>query len=412
VPTTSTREDGVLAAYWPDPYRWLPPAVLGAVEAGAEQADRTGTLNQAGLRALVGAGYPGLPVPPDFSGRGATLAECCAVQAALAARDPALAIATNMHLFSVGIMVEQWRRHGDVSWFLLEAVASQNRLVASAFAEPHLGGTVLRSSFRAVPEPGGHRFSGSKAPCSLAAVADLVCFQLETTGGELLVALLPMDAPGIGTTRSWDALGMRGSGSDTVSFDDCLVPEELVFHRSRPGTADDEAIAAGVLWFCLTTTATYLGAFDRVLTEAAALLGRTRVHHLDARRADLPSTHQVVGDVLSEVLTVQAACLGIADRMAGGARPEDLLPHGIALKQRCADAVTAGVGRVGECIGAQSFSRRTPFERLWRDVQAARFHPPTPAAARQYLGRTGLGLPAGLDLDEAAPSLLREVAEA
>ncbi|MGY1634620.1 acyl-CoA dehydrogenase family protein [Geodermatophilus sp. SYSU D01186] len=410
--TTPPRTDGVLAAYWPEAYRWLPAAVLDEVEAGAERADRTGTPNEAGLRALVADGYPGLPVPREFSGRGATLAECCAVQAALAGRDPALAIATNMHLFSVGMMVEHWQRRRDVSWFLLEAVAAQDRLVASAFAEPHLGGNVLGSSFRASPATGGLRFSGFKAPCSLATVADLVCFQLETTDGELLVALLPMDAPGISVTRSWDALGMRGSGSDTVAFTDCLVPDELVFHRSRPGDADDDAIAAGVIWFCLTTTATYLGAFDRLLTEAGALLGRTRVHHLGTRRADLPSTHQVVGDVLTEVLTVQAACLGIAARLADGAAPEGLLPHAVALKQRCADAVTAGVGRLGECIGGLSFSRRTPFERLWRDVQAARFHPPTAAAARQYLGRTGLGLPADLALDEAAPALHRAVAGA
>ncbi|HEY0484913.1 MAG TPA: acyl-CoA dehydrogenase family protein [Mycobacteriales bacterium] len=408
--TTTARKDGVLTAYWPDPYRWLPAATLDAVEAGAEEADRAGRLNTEGLRALVAAGYPGMPVPADFSGRGASLAECCAVQAALAERDPALAIATNMHLFSVGIMVEQWNRRRDSSWFLLEAVASQNRLVASAFAEPNLGGNVLRSSFRGAAEPGGYRFTGSKTPCSLATVADLVCFQLETTDGELLVALLPMDAEGVSTALSWDALGMRGSGSDTVRFTDCLVPDELVFHRSRPGTADDEAVAAGVVWFCLTTTATYLGVFGRALAEATALLGRTRVHHLDARRADLPSTHQTVGDVLTEMLTVQAACLGLAGRMGEGGAPDALLPHAVAVKQRCADAVTAAVGRLAECVGGMAFSRRTPYERLWRDAQAARFHPPTPAAARQYLGRSGLGLPTGLDLDEVAPALRREVA--
>jgi hypothetical protein len=38
--------------------------------------------------------------------------------------------------------------------------------------------------------------------------------------------------------------------------------------------------------------------------------------------------------------------------------------------------------------------------RLWRDVQAVRFHPPTRLVGRQIIGRWALGLPLSLDPDE------------
>ncbi len=74
-----------------------------------------------------------------------------------------------------------------------------------------------------------------------------------------MMAMLPARTPGIHVERTLDALGMRGSASDTLIFDDCFVPDELIFSRSGPGFADDEVFAAGLVWFCVTTTATYLG---------------------------------------------------------------------------------------------------------------------------------------------------------
>ncbi|QOK94919.1 acyl-CoA dehydrogenase family protein (plasmid) [Ralstonia pseudosolanacearum] len=79
-------------------------------------------------------GYFGLPIPSEYGGSGASVLECCAIQARLAQVDAGLAVGMNMHLFSTGVILEQWRAKQDLSWALLEAVATQKRLIASAFA--------------------------------------------------------------------------------------------------------------------------------------------------------------------------------------------------------------------------------------------------------------------------------------
>ncbi|MBT0770040.1 acyl-CoA/acyl-ACP dehydrogenase [Kineosporia sp. J2-2] len=393
---------------WPDTADLLPGPVLDTVRSGAVEADRSGRISAAGLAALRGASWPGLAIPTEFGGAGAGVLRCCAAQRRLAAADPALAVAVNMHLFSTGLMVEQWRRRADVSWMLLEAVATQNRLVASAFAEPSLGGSVVRSTLRARRGPRGWVLSGRKSPCSLAADADLACLQAQShpdDGPErLLVILLPTTADGVSVDRTWNTLGMRGSGSDTLRLQDCEVPDDLVFYTGPVGQ-DDDVVAAGVIWFVLTSTACYLGVLDAALALVRTLTARGRIAHLDASRAELPSVQAVAGEHLARVLTLESACAATASAMDAGADPERLLPAVLGLKQHAAEVLPAAIGALAEVCGGVSLSRAAGLERLWRDMQAIRFHPPTGLATRQFLGRRGLGLPAGLDLDETAPGL-------
>ncbi len=51
-------------------------------------------------------------------------------------------------------------------------------------------------------------------------------------------------------------------------------------------------------------------------------------------------------------------------------------------------------------MGGHSYARGTVWERRWRDVQAARFHPPNRLVSRRLLGRWALGLPPAFELDE------------
>jgi acyl-CoA dehydrogenase len=46
-----------------------------------------------------------------------------------------------------------------------------------------------------------------------------------------------------------------------------------------------------------------------------------------------------------------------------------------------------------EAVGGASYFRSRGLERLFRDIQGARFHPLTPSAQRQLAGRNALGLP-------------------
>ena len=385
---------------WPATHERLPEPVLSDIARAAAAADERGELSEATLNQLKGTGYFGLPVPSALQGGNAGLLECAAVQRRLAIADPALAIAANMHLFSVGMAVEHWLRRRDSCGLILEAIATQNRIVASAFAEPGLGGALLQSNVKARPTRGGYIVNGVKSPCSLAAMCDLVAFQMQGEGdaAALMTAFVPSSLPGVRVERSWDALGMRGSASDTLRFEDCVVPEELIFHRHMPGDEVDEVFAAGLVWFCVTTTATYLGVVQRALDAACEEITHTRPPHVNATRAEMPAIQSQLGELVSRTLATEAACAGIAAHLdSRRSDPRSVLPLAIALKHTAVDACVAAVEGVAELAGGRSYGRGSQLARLWRDVQAARFHPPNRLVSRRALGRSALGLTFSLD---------------
>jgi alkylation response protein AidB-like acyl-CoA dehydrogenase len=63
-----------------------------------------------------------------------------------------------------------------------------------------------------------------------------------------------------------------------------------------------------------------------------------------------------------------------------------------------AEAAIGTVEKALELVGGRSFYRDLGLERIYRDVQGARFHPLTLTPQRQFTGRFALGL----DLDGAA----------
>ena len=393
-----------LTAIWPDTEHLLSGKAVDELAALAEANDRAGRLDDRSIEVLRDADYFGLPVPTELEGGGASVLECCAIQRRIGAADPALAVAVNMHLFSVGVIVEHWLRAKDEAWMLLEAIATQRRVVASAFAEPGLGGSILRSTCTAVRQGKDWLVNGIKVPCSLAERSDLLCLQLQDVAGgkdSLLAALLVTHSPGVEVIRTWDTLGMRASESDTVKLTDVVLPDDLVFHRSTPGFDGDVVFAAGLGWFCVTATAVYLGVISAAVDEARRALAKSRLAHLNAARAELPSFQSLLGDVVSAVLPMEVACAGLARALDDRDNdPRSLLPAMLALKSEAAGVTGRAVEAAAELVGVRSYGSSGSASRLWRDAQAARYHPPTRVATRQILGRWALGLPFGFELAE------------
>lgn len=407
-----TTDTSLVDGVWPNVDHLFAVQAADEIKGLSASADHDGQMSEGGLDVLRAIGWPGLAVPTKFGGLGASLVECCAVQRRLGAADPGLAISCAMHLGSVGVWAEHYSHQPDMTWVFMEAVAKQGLIVASAVAEPNLGGSVNRSTLRAARTDGGWEVSGRKAPLSFASCADLISLQLQSeptadAPSEVLVALIPRSLPGISTRRTWDAMGMRGSGADTLVLDGCVIPDPLVIYHGIPGVAADDDMVAGIVWFCLVLTASYLGVAEAALGVTRELLTRMRIAHLDAPRAELPSFQGPVGHQIGALLTLEMASAGLAAALHTTGNPQQLLAPALALKQHAVRVIPEILGAFAETCGGAAYARSLPLERFWRDAQAIRFHPPTPAPVAQYLGRLALGIPATLDLDEHSPGLHR-----
>lgn len=322
-----------------------------------------------GLELFTAADGPGLLVPRESAGLGATAVEAVAVQIAVGSRSGSLAVATTMHHFSMASLIAL----GDTSEtglekILVEAIAAQRHLLASGFAEGRPGAGILSPTMSARPVDGGVVVDGAKKPCSLARSMTMLTASVEvhapgSQDGELAVVLVPAGTPGLRVEPFWASPVLAGAESDSVVLEDVFVPDSLVVRtRMASGGALDTTHRIGFLWFELLMTASYLGVAAGLVEQA---LGVTRA-------PDAP----VVG-ALAQVRTTAAALAAHAAQLDAGRFDDELLGELLLTRFQLQDALPALGHACLEALGGMSFISSAELAHRVASLSCLAFHPPS-----------------------------------
>ena len=258
-------ERGCLESFLPGLDKYL-------AETPLHELERRGNGALATFREVNG---PGLLVPTEFGGAGASLLEAVRIQRAIGSRSPSLAVATTMHHFSVASLVELTAVGEGFEWAMLTAIAENSWLLSSGFAEGKPGQHILSPGMVGVRVDGGLRVSGRKRPCSLTWSMNLMSASVRVVeeGSDLermAIILIPAESEGIVRREFWQSWALAGAESDEVELNDVFVPEALVFYPET-GDSMDPIQARGFVYFELLIAAAYLGAVsglaEKVITS-------------------------------------------------------------------------------------------------------------------------------------------------
>jgi len=233
-----------------------------------------------GLSIFRQAGGPGLLVPKELGGLGASLLEAAQIHRVLGSRSPSLAIAVNMHSCTVAAIPP-----GPGTEALLGGVAAGGLYLASAFAEGIPGAGVTAPKLRGERIAGGWKLSGSKKPCSLSRSMDILTASvLLTPEGEdepeLALAVIPATSSGIEVRPLGAGMIFPGSETEEVVLTDVEIGDDAVSFFGKTDSLN-AALTAAWLTFELLVSACYLGMasglVERVLTEerGTAAAGRS-----------------------------------------------------------------------------------------------------------------------------------------
>ena len=210
--------------------------------------------------------------------------------------------------------------------------------------------------------------------------------------------------PGFYTVEdTWHTAGMRGTGSNTVVYEDVFVPHDHVLRVEdmRDGTAPGGRLhdasffrAPWITYAPLTFTAPMLGAARGALEEYRAWTAE-RASLFGARVAEFTSIQtrlaRAAADLdAAELLTYRAVDVAAAPEPAS---PE-LRTRTYRDTARASELIVAAMDTVMQISGAAGFAASSPIQRAWRDVHFAASHvilnPETSYAA---WGRQQFGLP-------------------
>jgi alkylation response protein AidB-like acyl-CoA dehydrogenase len=357
------------------------------------------------------SGLVGLNVPKRFGGLGADVWTTARCVQELAKGDAACTLAFNMHLGVVGFFRGMWSEAHQQRYFT--KVAQEQALLDGVYSEARAGVIGLPDTV-AIPVAGGFRVSGRKTWGTLSLAADYHTFNVTVADADgsipedpdLRVArevmlICSANAEGVRIDKTWDAMGMRASGTHTVVFDQLFVPaEDLVSSEFRP------ALFANLEWQSLTFASIYYGLACRAYDETVAILRKKSSGPVQgARDVQARSVGYVQRDlgelrVLNETTaatienTAQALLQG-RDQLWGPVLRLGLLEVPKVVASENAIRVVQNAMRL---VGGGSFLRGHILERLYRDARSGPFHPLTTDQTYEYLGKAALGLfdpPAG-----------------
>jgi alkylation response protein AidB-like acyl-CoA dehydrogenase len=377
--------------------------------ARAAEHDRDGSYPFEAIEALKAAGYFAAPVPVELGGLGVSSAHDLVVASSRLARgDASVAIGVNMHLVAVLNMERrrqvavaagtERRARGFAS--SLERVARDGLVLAAAISEG--GQDLTRPGTRATRTRFGWRIDGRKLFCTMSPAATDLYVAVTYADGEgverYAYAMVPIDAAGVVVHDDWDALGMRASGSNSISLEDVELPESGVrggFRAGDPLPYMERNLVAG-----LFHAAASLG-----IAESADQVARGSVRgrvngdalprmQLADNAIDLAAARGVLSRaaaLIDEHRAANPASDGSAQQLGA------LFAEAQAAKAFVNEAAARIVDRALALSGGAGYLSGSPLARAYRDVKAGAFmHPLGANRAYDYLGHIALGEQASL----------------
>ncbi len=326
----------------------------------------------------------------------------------LARGDGSTAIAINMHLGvsrGMALAFDRLQKHDQPLESVaapLIAIASGKMLICATATER--GTDNLHPFTTATATQNGWRIDGDKMFVTMSPVATHLAMNLrmqDDKGDHLATTMLPIGTKGIEPQGDWDALGMRGSGSQSIRFNNFQVDKSAVRRLAPWGKWSTDVLINRTLGN-LPLVAAFLGIAEHAFEiTMKSLATQKRVGEPVNRSAGV---QQCVGEMEIELAKCRAVLNQsglIVDAWLEKARstpPTIEDAHELMKTYQSAKwIVNRGaidiVDKAMDLVGGGGFMSAHPLSQLYRDVRAGPFMQPHAATdIRPYIGQVALGV--------------------
>ncbi|MFT5489562.1 MAG: isovaleryl-CoA dehydrogenase [Paracoccaceae bacterium] len=185
-------------------------------------------------------GVLGVTVDAQYGGAGMGYLEHVVAMEEISRASASVGLSYGAHS---NLCVNQIHRNGndDQKAKYLPKLVSGEYVGALAMSEPGAGSDVVSMKLRADRADGGYVLNGSKMWITNGPDADVLVVYAKTdmsAGSRGITAfLIEKDFEGFSTAQKLDKLGMRGSNTGELVFQDCFVPEENIVGELGRGAA-------------------------------------------------------------------------------------------------------------------------------------------------------------------------------
>ncbi|MDX1467214.1 MAG: isovaleryl-CoA dehydrogenase, partial [Halomonas sp.] len=327
-------------------------------------------------------GLLGITVPDEDGGSGmGYLAHCIAMEEiSRASASVGLSYGAHSNLcvnqLKINASAEQKARY-------LPKLISGEHVGALAMSEPGAGSDVVSMKLRARKEGDKYILNGNKMWITNGPDADVLVVYAKTdpeAGSKGITAfIIEKGMPGFSTAQKLDKLGMRGSNTCELVFEDCEVPEANVLGEVGKGVK--------VLMSGLDYERTVLAAGPIGIMQAALDIVVPYVHERKQFNQSI-GEFQLVQGKIADMYTTLNACRAYLYAVAAGCdRGRTSRKDAAGVILYCAEKATQVALDAIQLLGGNGYINEYPTGRLLRDAKLYEIGAGTSEIRRMLIGR-------------------------
>jgi isovaleryl-CoA dehydrogenase len=333
-------------------------------------------------RKLGEIGVLGLTVEEEFGGAGMGYLAHCVAMEEISRGSAAVGLSYGAHS---NLCVNQIRRNGTPAQKrrFLPKLIEGTHVGALAMSEPEAGSDVV--SMRMSAERRGRDFvlNGSKFWITNGPDADVVVVYAKTTpdaGARGITAfVIEKGMPGFSQAAKLDKLGMRGSNTGELVFDQCVVPGENVLGAVDGGVA---VLMSGLDYERAVLSAGPLGIMQSCLDVVLPYVHQRRqfgqpIGEFQLMQAKIADMYTTLNAARAYVYAVAKAC----DR--GRTTRKDAAGAILYAAERATWMALQAI----QCLGGNGYINEYPTGRLLRDAKLYEIGAGTSEIRRMLIGR-------------------------
>ena len=329
-------------------------------------------------------GLHGITVEEDYGGLGLGYLEHVVAQEEVARASASIGLSYGAHSNLCVNQIRRWASPEQKAKYLPKLISGEH-VGSLAMSEAGAGSDVVSMKLRAEKVQGGYVLNGTKFWITNAHYADTLVVYAKTGEGSrgITTFIVEKDMPGFSVGQKLDKMGMRGSPTGELVFNDCEIPDENVMGPVNGGVGvlmsglDYErtvlaGIQLGIMQACLDTVLPYV----RERKQFGQPIGSFQL--IQAKVADM---YVALNSARAYVYAVARACdAGRTTRFDAAG----------AILYASESAVKVGLEAI-QALGGAGYTKDWPVERYMRDAKLLDIGAGTNEIRRMLIGRELIG---------------------